>query len=143
VVKSSIAEELYHFEQEVQACLWTLNQFEASLGDERVSCEVCYRDGVVAGYLLASLLGDMFEILQITVKPAYQRQGIATQLLTSCVAKARMMSCEKLVLEVRRSNETAIALYQKFGFKQDTIRKNYYPTKDGCREDALLMSLTC
>ena len=49
------------------------------------------------------------------------------------------MGCKKIFLEVRVSNNPAIELYNKTGFKRVSIRKNYYRLPDG-REDALVMS---
>jgi len=45
---------------------------------------------------------------------------------------------QSVILEVRRSNRAAIALYEKFGFRQAAVRKNYYENPE---EDALLMAL--
>jgi ribosomal protein S18 acetylase RimI-like enzyme len=50
------------------------------------------------------------------------------------------MGGRRLLLEVRNSNNAAIALYRKFGFSDDGVRREYYPAADG-REDALLMSM--
>ena len=138
-----LAEALYSFEQQEQACSWTLQQFEQSLANSLTSCEIYYQQGQMAGYVLSSNLGDMFEVLQISVASAYRRQGIATCLLTWCKDKANLLGCERIVLEVRESNHSAIALYQKNGFKFDAIRKNYYRNEKGKGENAVLMSLTC
>lgn len=143
MAESSLAAKLYSFEQQEQVCPWTLQQFESSLANQLTSCEVYYQENQMAGYLLALHLGDMFEILQITVATSYQRRGIATHLLAVCRDKAKQLGCERVVLEVRETNHNAIALYQKIGFKLDAVRKNYYQNPQGLSENALLMSLTC
>lgn len=143
VVESSLAATLYMFEQQEKGCLWTLQQFKDSLDNPLTSCEIYYQESQLVGYLLAMHLGDMFEILQITVAAAYQRRGVASQLLAACCHKAKALGCDRVVLEVRESNLKAIALYQKLGFKQDAVRKHYYRNAEGLSEDALLMSLTC
>lgn len=51
--------------------------------------------------------------------------------------RAREAACEYMTLEVRASNEAALNLYQKMGFIQVNVSKNYYP--DG--EDAIVMTL--
>lgn len=143
MAEMSLAETLYCFERQEQGCQWTLKQFEQSLTNPLTSCEVYYQQGQIAGYVLSSNLGDMFEVLQITVASTYRRQGVATRLLTWCKEKAKLLGCERVVLEVRESNHHAIALYYKSGFQLDAIRKNYYRNKLGKVENALLMSLTC
>jgi ribosomal-protein-alanine N-acetyltransferase len=143
VAESSLAARLYAFEQQEKGCSWTLQQFEESLDNPLTSCEVYYLESQLAGYLIAMHLGDMFEVLQITVAAAYQRRGVASQLLAACCHKAKDLGCDRVVLEVRETNLKAIALYQKLGFKQDAVRKHYYRNAEGLSEDALLMSLTC
>lgn len=143
MAEPSLAAKLYAFEQQEKGCLWTLQQFEDSLDNPLTSCEVHYQESQLAGYLLAMHLGDMFEVLQITVAAACQRRGVATQLLAVCCYKAKALGCDRVVLEVRETNHKAIALYKKLGFKQDAVRKHYYRNADGFSEDALLMSLTC
>lgn len=143
MAEMNFAEALYAFEQQEQGCQWTLEQFEQSLTNPLTSYEVYYHQDVMAGYVLSSNLGDMFEVLQITVASAYQRQGIATQLLSLSKKKAQSLGCKRVVLEVRETNLGAIALYQRLGFQLDGVRKNYYRNAQGIAENALLMSLTC
>lgn len=143
MAEMSLAEALYFFEQQEQGCQWTLEQFEQSLANPLTSLDVHYQQGQMVGYVLSSNLGDMFEVLQITVASAYQRQGVATQLLDLTLDKAKSLGCERVVLEVRETNHRAIALYQKLGFQFDGVRKNYYRNTKGDSENALLMSLTC
>ncbi len=143
MAEMSLAQALYVFEQQEQGCHWTLEQFEQSLLNPITSLEVYYHQGIMAGYVLSSNLGDMFEVLQITVASAYQRQGIATQLLVLTLDKAKSLGCERVVLEVRETNHGAIALYQKLGFQFDGVRKNYYRSAKSDSENALLMSLSC
>lgn len=143
MAEMSLAEALYAFEQQEQGCQWTLDQFEQSLANPLTSHEVYYQQGQMAGYVLSSNLGDMFEVLQITVASAFQRQGVATKLLTICQEKAQSLGCERVVLEVRETNLGAIALYQRLGFQLDGVRKNYYRNAQGVAENALLMSLSC
>jgi ribosomal-protein-alanine N-acetyltransferase len=60
--------------------------------------------------------------------------GIGQKLLFTVLKKAEIDDCIWALLEVRASNESAIKLYEKFGFEKVTIRKNYYGN-----EDAILM----
>jgi len=56
------------------------------------------------------------------------------------IAELEQRGILTLWLEVRASNQQAIALYQFLGFNEVSIRRNYYPTKEG-REDAIIMAL--
>jgi ribosomal-protein-alanine N-acetyltransferase len=67
----------------------------------------------------------------------FQKQKLGKAFLNYVISYFKLLSINEVSLEVRKSNETAIGLYNIFGFKQITIRKNYY--KNG--EDALFMYL--
>ncbi len=80
-------------------------------------------------------------LLNITVAPAYQRQGWARVLLDALALWARGRGAQWLWLEVRVSNERALHVYQAQGFRRVGERKRYYPAPAGQREDAVVMSL--
>ena len=65
--------------------------------------------------------------------------SVGSLLLKSMVSQCKAMGINQVFLEVRASNEKAIGFYQKYGFKKDAIRENYY--SGDIPEDALLMSL--
>ncbi len=71
----------------------------------------------------------------LAIKPHYQSRGLGQLLLYSLLQDAVSRSLERVTLEVRSSNQVAISLYQKFGFKIAGRRKNYY--QNG--EDALIL----
>lgn len=70
--------------------------------------------------------------------PPAARQGIAACLMQEVIRYAEEHDISRIVLEVRPSNEAAIALYEKFGFELDGRRPGFY---DSPKEDALLYSL--
>jgi [ribosomal protein S18]-alanine N-acetyltransferase len=77
-------------------------------------------------------------ITVMAIDPHYQRQGLGQVLLYALLASAHQRRLEWATLEVRASNERAIALYQKFGFQEVGKRHNYY--QDGRQsEDALIL----
>ncbi|SDM11406.1 [SSU ribosomal protein S18P]-alanine acetyltransferase [Franzmannia pantelleriensis] len=82
------------------------------------------------------------ELQAITVAPQVRRQGLAGRLVTALIDQAVGWGSERLLLEVRASNQAALALYRRSGFRDDGVRRGYYPPLNGCgaREDALLMS---
>jgi ribosomal-protein-alanine N-acetyltransferase len=89
-------------------------------------------------FLLAWVVLDELEILSVATHPAARRQGAGRALIDRALAEARGARCRRLLLEVRRSNEAAIALYRAVGFHIAGRRRRYYPDNN---EDALLMNL--
>lgn len=94
----------------------------------------------ILGYALFSTILDEAELLQIAIDPTEQGRGLAAALLRFSMEHLAQEGVTRLMLEVRASNQRAIGLYERLGFEQDSVRKNYYPTATG-REDALLMSV--
>jgi ribosomal-protein-alanine N-acetyltransferase len=103
------------------------------------SCWVCEELDKVLGYGLLSIAVGEAHILNISVDPAEQNQGIGRKLLENLIAVATGRA-ETMFLEVRPSNTVAIALYKNVGFNEIGIRKGYYPAENG-REDALMLAL--
>ena len=88
----------------------------------------------VAGYVGSqSVLGES-DMMNVAVHPDYRRQGIAEALCNALVEALKQKGNHCLTLEVRASNEPAKALYEKLGFQQVGLRKNYYrnPKEDAC-----------
>ena len=73
-------------------------------------------DGIVAGYLIISVVCDEAEIMQIAVGRDSLRKGVATGLIKECFEYLQKRSVISLFLEVRVSNVTAISFYEKTGF---------------------------
>lgn len=94
--------------------------------------------GGILGYGLMSYAMDEAHILNICVDPASRRSGIAAYLLEHLLLQARQHEVDWVLLEVRKSNAAAIALYQGAGFHEIGERRNYYPALKG-REDALVL----
>lgn len=91
------------------------------------------------GFLIASRAGDDFELVDLGTAPNRRRQGVASALLEVFIHAARSMESGRIFLEVRSSNQSARALYRKYGFEVVGTRKNYYRQPV---EDALCMRLT-
>ena len=98
-------------------------------------------DGAMRAYLIAMPGVDEMHLLNLTVAPAWQRRGIATELLDELVRRCRERAARQLWLEVRGGNGAARALYARYGFSYIGLRKAYYPAAGGQREDALVMGL--
>lgn len=103
------------------------------------SCWVCELQDKVLGYSLLSMAVGEAHILNISVDPAEQKQGIGRKMVEHLIEVARGRA-ETVFLEVRPTNTAAISLYEAIGFNEIGIRKGYYPAENG-REDAIMLAL--
>jgi ribosomal-protein-alanine N-acetyltransferase len=103
------------------------------------SCWVCEAQNKVLAYSLMSLAVGEAHILNVSVDPAEQKQGIGRKMMENAINYAKGRA-ETIFLEVRPTNTHAIALYEDLGFNEIGIRKGYYPAKNG-REDAIMLAL--
>ncbi len=103
------------------------------------SCWVCEELDTILGYSLLSIAVGEAHILNISVDPNEQKQGIGRKMLENLIAVAKGRA-ETVFLEVRPTNTVAIALYESMGFNEIGIRKGYYPAENG-REDAIMLAL--
>ena len=94
--------------------------------------------GVVLAFVNYWLVRDEVHVLNVATDPARRREGHAARLIEHVVAFAHRHRCRYLTLEVRRSNQPAIRLYRKYGFRPVGIRPNYYVEDN---EDAIVMLL--
>ena len=119
---------------------WTAGIFRDCL---RVGyCCWCYeRNDHIQGYGVMSVAAGESHILNLTVRPESQRQGIGAKLMRHFLQLARRHNADMVMLEVRPSNTPAVRLYEKMGFNEIGRRRNYYPAGEG-REDALLLALS-
>lgn len=102
-------------------------------------CIVLEREERVAGYGILSIAAGEAHILNLCVEPANRAHGYGELLLDEILSRAGDADVEEIFLEVRPSNETAMALYRKKGFFQIANRPEYYQAQDG-REDAAVFS---
>ena len=102
-------------------------------------CFVLERDGIVAGYAILSIAAGEAHILNLCVDPKHRQLGYGEQLLDEILRKSQGSEVKEVFLEVRPSNETALALYRKKGFRQIASRPAYYQAQEG-REDAAVLA---
>jgi ribosomal-protein-alanine N-acetyltransferase len=94
--------------------------------------------GPVQAFINYWLVRDEVHVLNVATHPSARRQGHAARLIEHVVAFANREKCRYITLEVRRSNQPAIRLYRKYGFRPVGIRPNYYVEDN---EDAIVMLL--
>lgn len=117
---------------------WSERLLEQELYNDLVSLVVAQgEDGTVLGYGEIRVVLDEGCLEKIAVAPEYRRQGVAEAILSAYLRFGRE-HLAFLTLEVRESNEAAIGLYEKLGFKVVGRRKNYY---SDLHEDAILMTV--
>ncbi len=100
---------------------------------------VLLREEQVAGYAVLSVAAGEAHILNICVDPAFRARGYGEKLLDELLFRARAAMVRQIFLEVRPSNDTALALYRKKGFHQVANRPAYYQASEG-REDAAVLA---
>jgi ribosomal-protein-alanine acetyltransferase len=89
-------------------------------------------------FLVARGVDKEWELENIVVAEKFRHRGLGSRLLTEFIAHARAENGSAIFLEVRASNQSARALYQRAGFEEAGLRKAYY---DSPREDAILYRL--
>lgn len=100
---------------------------------------VAVEDDAVAGYIGSQTVMDESDMMNVAVHPDHRRRGIAQGLVLALCDALKQNGSVSLTLEVRGSNLSAIALYEKLGFTQIGLRKNYYRNP---KEDALILRKT-
>ena len=100
---------------------------------------VLMRDDRVIGYAVLSVAAGEAHILNICVDVNYRARGYGERLLDELLFRARAASVRQIFLEVRPSNDTALALYAKKGFHKIANRPAYYQANEG-REDAAVLA---
>jgi ribosomal-protein-alanine N-acetyltransferase len=121
---------------------WTRGNFIDSLAAGYLAEVLEARDAGLVGYFVAMPGVDELHLLNITIAPAWQSQGLGRALLDTVQDHGRVRGDEKLWLEVRQSNHRARALYRRRGFAEMGLRRGYYPAGAREREDAVVMSLS-
>lgn len=129
-------------EAQIHAAPWSQRNFRDAIA-AGYAAWVAEREGRIVAYGVLMLGAGEAQILNISVVPDARRQGLGRTLLRRFVDDARHFGAEQVFLEVRVSNEAAIALYRSERFVPVARRRAYYPsrTPDEPREDALVMRL--
>jgi len=114
------------------------SNLRTELGRSWARCWVAREaDGRAAAFLVAWHVADELHVLDLATRIDRRRRGMGRALLEGALAYARANRVRQVLLEVRRSNVPAIALYRAVGFFAAGIRAGYYPDA----EDAIEMSL--
>jgi [ribosomal protein S18]-alanine N-acetyltransferase len=114
---------------------WSLAMFVLELSKPSGICLAAEVDGELAGYTICSRYDTVWHVMNVSVDPDRRRRGIASAMLSALIERIDDPDAQ-ITLEVRRSNDGAIALYERFGFRSAGVRRRYYQDNG---EDAVIM----
>lgn len=124
-------------EQQCFSDPWSRAQLEEELENPDACWLTAIEGDQVLGYMGIRLMGPEADVMQVAVAPQARRQGIARRLVQAMLEQCAGRGVERLMLEVRESNQPARRLYEEMGFIEEGRRKKYYRQPV---EDAVLMS---
>ena len=131
-------EELARIESESFSMPWSAEAFRDLLSHSYCTYLVALADGRIAGCCGYTAICGEANIDNVVVDPTLRCLGIAQAMLEKLISGGRSSGIAAFTLEVRVSNRTAIHIYEKFGFKSEGIRPNFYEKP---MEDANIMWL--
>ena len=133
-------EEVDEIEHRSYPTPWSRSMFTGELSKPTSIClgafEADGEEGALVGYLIVSRYVDAWHVMNLAVDPDHRGRGVATMLLERLFEVTVDDARRGYTLEVRVSNATAVALYERLGFTSRGLRRGYYTDN---REDALIM----
>ena len=136
-------DEVERIEKESFSESWSRDAFTDAIGNEfhRIFCLKRKGEGEneLLGYIGWAVVYGEAEITNVAIDKKFRGHGYGNVLMEKAIAVIEKEDNKNVFLEVRAGNKPAIGLYDKFGFKEIGVRKNFYrfPT-----EDALVMMKT-
>ena len=116
---------------------WSRDSFEKEIVDNNLATYLVAKVNEKAvGYIGMWKVLNEGHITNVAVHPEFRHQGIGDQLVSELLSLCEKENIDFVTLEVRKSNQKAIRLYEKHGFVAEGIRKAYYQDN---KEDAIIM----
>ncbi len=128
---------VYEIECQSFSIPWSKEALTQELSEPSARCYVAELEACIAAYAGVRMVMEEGEVTNIAVAQHYRGNGIGRRLLQHLLDEAKKSKLRNIFLEVRKSNEAAMALYVSCGFQQIGLRKNYYQKP---AEDAVLMA---
>ncbi len=132
-------DEIYTIETQAHSVPWTEGTLKNNQGERYLNLKITENNEIL-GFAISQFVLDEATLFNIAVKPQAQGKGIGRALLSALIEQLKVKNIATLWLEVRESNKKAKGLYESLGFNEVDIRKNYYPTPEGGRENAVVMA---
>ena len=136
-------DRILRIEQASFSVPWTRKMFEVELGHNPFGRLYVARpgggrkpEGGFVGYVCFWVVFEEFRLMTLAVDPSARRRGFGRALLRQAMALGLAQGATRALLEVRASNEAALALYEQEGFQRTAVRGRYYANPV---EDAVLM----
>ena len=131
-------DSVLEIERESNPYPWTARNFSDCIEKGYYSMVLEDNERLV-GFAIMAISSEESHLLNIGIKKEERGLGYGEKLLNKMIIAAEVMGSKKIILEVRISNKSAYKLYEKLGFEEIGMRKNYYRLPQG-REDAFVMS---
>jgi len=128
-------DEIIKIEEAIYKDKWTKEAYLQDLTNDIAFNYVLEHDGVIIGYYGFWIMFDNIDITKVSIRKELQGKGLSNILMEDMFTRISNLDVETITLEVRVSNEKAINLYSKYGFKKISVRKKYYEGN----EDAIIM----
>lgn len=143
IIRKATEQDVHEIAELDKLCFafpWSESAFEQELMSNPLAFYIVAEtadEGVIVGYAGLWLIHDEGHITNVGVHPDFRRKKIGEAIVEVLMKEARELGDVKtFTLEVRKSNQAATALYEKFGFAEVGVRKGYYEDN---KEDALIM----
>ena len=140
VIRRAEAKDVETIEKLEQSCFsqpWSYESiYQDIVENDRAVYVVAETEGQVIGYAGLWIIVDEGHITNVAVSPDYRRNSVGNTIVTALLQVTEDMGVKRHTLEVRKSNQAAINLYEKQGFTEAGERKGYYEDNG---EDALIM----
>ncbi len=137
-IESSDFDRLYEIEQQTHLVPWSLGTLKNNQGERYLNLKLIENNQII-GFAICQTVLDEATLFNIAILPSHQGNGLGKLLLNELIARLKEKGVQTLWLEVRESNPARF-LYEKIGFNEVDIRKNYYPKPSGGRENAVVMA---
>ena len=124
-------------EKECFSVPWSENALKEELSNENAHFFTASLSKEIIGYIGLHIICDEGYIANVAVKKAHRRKGIGNKLVSKAIDICKEHDCSFITLEVRKSNRSAISLYEKLGFEVCGERKDFYSSPT---ENALIMT---
>lgn len=129
-------DQVYSIECENFSQPWTKESILGELESDRAHYLVAEDEGKVFGYIGFWQIFDEAHVTNVAVEKTHHGKGVGSKLVEAMLSLGVGLGINSYTLEVRVGNESAIALYEKYGFREAGRRKGFY---DLPKEDALIM----